>query len=355
MEMALDRKRPSGAASDRMRPVRLWLYVIAALVALMVVIGGTTRLTGSGLSITEWKPVTGIVPPLSHKDWQAEFDGYRKIPQYQKLNRGMTLSQFKVIYWWEWSHRALGRVIGFVFLLPFLWFLSRWLIDRPLGWKLGGLFVLGGVQGAIGWWMVASGLSTRTDVSQYRLAVHLTTACFILSALVAVATSLEARRAEQPAPRVRAVAAIVLALVFVQIFLGAIVAKTNAGLTFNTWPLMDGHFIPPAVSLFTLSPWWKNLFENVMTVQFDHRMIAYAIFLVAAWHAFDARRFAATSTARQASYLFAAVAAQVALGIATLLWVVPFTLALLHQLGAIVVLAAATRHATLITHPREHG
>jgi cytochrome c oxidase assembly protein subunit 15 len=339
MEMALDSNRKTGA--DRMRPVRLWLYVIAFLVALMVVIGGATRLTGSGLSITEWKPVTGIVPPLSHSDWQAEFDGYQKIPQYRELNRGMTLSEFKFIYWWEWSHRALGRVIGFVFLVPFFWFLSRGLIDRPLGWKLGGLFVLGGLQGAIGWWMVASGLSVRTDVSQYRLAVHLTTACFIFSAAVAVATSLEVRRAERSTSRIRAVAAIILALVFVQIFLGAIVAKTNAGLTFNTWPLMDGRFIPPLSSLFVMGPWWKNLFENVMTVQFDHRMVAYAIFIIAAWHAFDARRAAAAS---RASILFVFIAGQIVLGIVTLLWVAPFTLALLHQFGAIIVLAAATRH-----------
>src|SRR6185312_7068010 len=173
--------------------------------------------------------------------------------------------------------------LGFVFLLPFLWFAWRGLIDRALGWKLGGLFLLGGLQGAIGWWMVASGLSERTDVSQYRLAIHLTTACFILSAVVAVAASLEIRKPEKTSARIRIIAGILLALTFMQIFLGAIVAKTNAGLSFNTWPLMDGNFIPPFASLFTMTPWWKNLFENVMTVQFDHRMVAYTLFVVAAW------------------------------------------------------------------------
>lgn len=347
MEMTL--KQRQSASADRMRPVRLWLYAIAVLVALMVVIGGATRLTGSGLSITEWKPVTGIVPPLSAGDWQAEFDAYRQIPQYREINRGMSLAEFQFIYWWEWSHRALGRVIGFVFLLPLLWFAWRGLVERPLGWKLGGLFLLGGLQGAIGWWMVASGLSVRTDVSQYRLAVHLTTACFIFAATVAVATSLEARPRDKTPRRLGVTAWLLLALVFVQIFLGAIVAKTNAGLTFNTWPLMDGRFIPPAEALLTLSPWWKNVFENVMTVQFDHRMMAYAIFAVAAWHAFDARRSTAASLA---SLLFLLVAGQVVLGIVTLLWVAPFTLALLHQLGAIVVLAAAARHVTVLGRAR---
>jgi cytochrome c oxidase assembly protein subunit 15 len=337
--------------TDRMRPVRIWLYAIAVMVALMVVIGGTTRLTGSGLSITEWKPVTGIVPPLSHEAWQAEFEGYQKIPQYQEINRGMTLSEFKLIYFWEWTHRALGRVIGAAFLFPLLWFAWKGLVDRRLGWKLGGLFVLGGLQGAIGWWMVASGLSVRTDVSQYRLAIHLTTACFIFAAIVAIATSLEPRVREKAVSRIRITAGVLLALIFVQIFLGAIVAKTNAGLTFNTWPLMDGNFIPPLSQLFTMSPWWKNLFENVMTVQFDHRMIAYTIFVLAVWHAFDARR-APESIHLGAIGVAALVGAQVALGIATLLYVAPFPLALTHQLGAIVVLTAATRHCVLPSSSR---
>ena len=349
MKTARKTKPPMARKSqaDRTRPVRRWLYVIATLVALMVVLGGTTRLTGSGLSITEWKPVTGIVPPLSEADWQAEFEKYKSIPQFQQLNSGMNLSEFKFIYGWEWSHRALGRLLAIVFLAPFFWFLSRGLVDRALGWKLGGLFALGGLQGAIGWWMVASGLSERTDVSQYRLAVHLTLACFILAAIVAVATSLEPRqKGKRPTARVRYGAISILALVFAQIFLGALMAKTNAGLTFNTWPLIDGNFIPPMASLFAMNPWWKNLLENVLTVQFDHRMIAYALLAFAAFHAFDSERNA-RSLAFGASILFALVTAQAMLGVLTLLWGAPFALALLHQAGAIAVLVAAARHVAI--------
>jgi heme a synthase len=350
MKTALKAKTPIARKSqaDRMRLVRRWLYVIAAMVALMVVLGGTTRLTGSGLSITEWKPVTGIVPPLSEVDWRAEFEKYKSIPQFQQINSGMSLNEFKLIYGWEWSHRALGRLLAVAFLVPFFWFLSRGLVDRALGWKLGGLFALGGLQGAVGWWMVASGLSERMDVSQYRLAAHLTLACFILAAIVAVATSLELRPKEKaPTARVRYGAIAILGLVFTQIFLGALVAKTNAGLTFNTWPLMDGNFIPPLSSLFAMNPWWKNLFENVLTVQFDHRMIAYALLAFAAWHAFDTERNA-RSVALGASILFALVTAQAMLGVLTLLWTAPLSLALLHQFGAIAVLVGAMRHLTAL-------
>ncbi|HXM31960.1 MAG TPA: COX15/CtaA family protein [Xanthobacteraceae bacterium] len=346
MKTALKAKTPLARRSqaDRMRPVRRWLYLIAALVALMVLLGGTTRLTGAGLSITEWKPVTGMSPPFSEADWQAEFERYKSIPQYQQVNQGMSLGEFKFIYWWEWSHRTLGRVLAIVFLVPFAGFMSRGLVDRALGWKLGGLFALGGLQGAIGWWMVASGLSERTDVSQYRLAVHLTLACFILATIVAIATSLKPRRKEKALPaRARYGAISILMLVFVQIFLGALVAKTNAGLTFNTWPLIDGNFIPPLTSLFAMNPSWKNLFENVLTVQFDHRMIAYALFVLAAWHAFDAERNVRPA-ALGASMLFALVTAQAMLGVLTLLWAVPFVLALAHQFGAVAVLVAASVH-----------
>jgi cytochrome c oxidase assembly protein subunit 15 len=346
MKTARKTKQPMARKSqaEPMQPVRRWLYVIAALVALMVVLGGTTRLTGSGLSITEWKPVTGIVPPLSEGDWQAEFEKYKSIPQFQQVNSGMNLSEFKFIYGWEWSHRALGRLLAIVFLAPFFWFLSRGLVDRALGWKLGGLFALGGLQGAIGWWMVASGLSERTDVSQYRLAIHLTLACFILAAIVAVAANLEPRRkGKRPTARVRYGTISILVLVFAQIFLGALVAKTNAGLTFNTWPLIDGNFFPPMASLLAMSPWWKNLFENVLTVQFNHRMIAYALFALAAFHAFDTERNARALTFG-ASVLFALVTAQAMLGVLTLLWAAPLPLALLHQAGAITVLVAAARH-----------
>lgn len=325
--------------------VRLWLYVVAAFIVVMVVVGGATRLTESGLSITEWKPVTGSLPPLSEADWQAEFDKYKTIPQYEILNKGMGLESFKRIYWWEWGHRLLGRVIGFVFLLPFLYFAVRGIIRGPLLVKCLGLFVLGGMQGAIGWWMVASGLTERVSVSQYRLAVHLTLACIILAAVVAVGRSLTARAPLATPASFRLGAMLLLGLVVLQIFSGGLVAGLDAGMTFNTWPLMDGAFVPPLEKLGVISPGWRNLFENVMTVQFQHRMIAYALWLLALLHALHGQRIGG-GAARQAWVLFALVTAQAALGILTLLFVVPIDIALTHQFGATLVLIAATVHVT---------
>jgi cytochrome c oxidase assembly protein subunit 15 len=330
---------------DRMRPVRAWLWCLAALLALIVLVGGTTRLTGSGLSIVEWRPVTGVMPPFSDEAWQAAFEDYQRIPQYAAENLGMTLSEFKVIYWWEWTHRLLGRLAGAVFLIPFLIFCRRGLIDRALSWKLGGLFVLGAIQGAVGWWMVASGLADRTDVSQYRLAVHLTLASIILAATVAIAVSLKPRPRAPAAPRLRTTAAVLIALTFVQIFLGALVAKIGGGLTFNTWPLIDGEFIPSADDLFALTPWWINLFENVLTVQFDHRMMAYALFVLAGLHTFDALRTGPVGAVLGAAVLFALVTLQAMLGVVTLVQASPLPLALLHQAGAIAVLVGAVVHA----------
>jgi cytochrome c oxidase assembly protein subunit 15 len=189
-------------AADRIGPVAIWLWALAALVAMTLIVGGATRLTGSGLSITEWRPVTGVIPPLSTADWLIEFDKYRQIPQFLELNPDMTLAGFQFIYWWEWTHRMLGRLIGVAFIVPFAIFLWRGLIDRALFWKLGALFALGGLQGAIGWWMVSSGLAERTDVSQYRLAIHLTLACVILVGIVLLAARLRGR--EEPAVRPRA-------------------------------------------------------------------------------------------------------------------------------------------------------
>lgn len=348
--MALDQTFPATApraatgAADRLRPVRLWLYAVAALIVLMVVVGGATRLTESGLSITEWKPVTGTLPPLSDAQWQAEFEKYRQIPQYVQINRGMSLDEFKYIFWWEWGHRLLGRIIGFVFLLPFLFFLWRGLIDRPLGWKLGGLFVLGGLQGAVGWWMVASGLVNRVDVSQYRLATHLTLACIILAATVAVAVSLKPARAPQAVPAwLRTNAHILLGVVVLQIFLGGLVAGLDAGLTYTTWPLMDGHLVPPMANLFVQQPAWRNVFENVLTVQFNHRLVAYVLLALALGHYLAARR--AGGAARQRALLiFGLVACQAMLGILTLIHQVPIDIALTHQFGATIVLIAATVH-----------
>lgn len=330
------------SAGDRLRPVRLWLYFVAALVVLMVVVGGATRLTESGLSITEWKPVTGTLPPLSDAAWQAEFDKYRQIPQYQQINRGMSLAEFKYIFWWEWGHRLLGRVIGFAFLLPFLFFLWRGMLDRPLRWKLAGLFVLGGLQGAVGWWMVASGLVNRVDVSQYRLATHLTLACIILAAIVAVATQLKPPRERRASPDwLRGYARILLAVVLLQIFLGGLVAGLDAGLTYTTWPLMDGHLVPPLDNLFVQQPAWRNLFENVLTVQFNHRLVAYVLLALALGHWLSARRIGG-AVRQRATLILLLVCAQAALGILTLIHQVPIDIALTHQFGATLVLIAVT-------------
>ncbi|MFS8038297.1 COX15/CtaA family protein [Xanthobacter sp. AM11] len=335
--------RARAAAPAPTAAVRLWLHLVAALIVVMVMVGGATRLTESGLSITEWKPVTGALPPLTQAQWQAEFDKYKAIPQYEILNKGMGLEAFKRIYWWEWGHRLLGRLIGFAFLLPFLYFVWRGAVRGRLLVRCLGLFVLGGLQGVIGWWMVASGLTERVSVSQYRLAVHLTLACIILAAIVAVARSLAPEPRLAAAPRLRGTASAVLVLVLVQIFAGGLVAGLDAGMAYNSWPLMDGSFIPAADRLAAAEPFWRNLFENALTVQFDHRMIAYVLWGLVLIHVVDAGR-AGGVVARRAWVLFALVSAQALLGILTLVLQVPMDLALAHQFGATVVLIAATLH-----------
>jgi cytochrome c oxidase assembly protein subunit 15 len=318
-----------------------------------VLVGGATRLTESGLSITEWQPVTGVVPPLSQAEWQAEFDKYKTIPQYQQLNRDMGLDGFKTIYWWEWTHRLLGRLIGAAFLLPFLWFLWRGWITPGLRWRLWTIFGLGAAQGAVGWWMVASGLATRTNVSQYRLAFHLTLACVIYTAIVWTAQRLNAitdiRLLPKPTGamrRIKVTAQVVIALVLAQIYLGALVAGTHAGLIYNTWPLIDGSFIPRAAGLMFNSPWWRNFFENTLTVQFDHRMVAYTIFIVALLHLADVL-FAKRRGEVLAGALMLAVTVtlQATLGIVTLLHQAPLSLALAHQGLAMVLLTVAVVYA----------
>jgi cytochrome c oxidase assembly protein subunit 15 len=327
---------------DRLQPVRAWLWTLAALVAATLIVGGATRLTGSGLSITEWRPVTGVIPPLTTADWLLEFDKYRQIPQFLQLNPDMTLAGFRFIYWWEWTHRMLARSIGFVFAVPFAMFLWRGLINRALGWKLAGLFALGGLQGVIGWWMVSSGLAERTDVSQYRLAIHMTLACVIFVGLVTLAVQLGGRDEARATVRAGWLARLLLVLVLVQIFIGALVAKTGAGLTFNTWPLMDGRVFPPFEQLFPMTPRWLNFFENVMTIQFTHRLAAYLLFALALVHALDLQRSGPFPPALRAAVLFALVTAQAILGIVTLLHVSPLSLSLAHQAGAVTVLFAAT-------------
>jgi cytochrome c oxidase assembly protein subunit 15 len=342
---------PARHAQTASRAIGVWLWCVAGLVFAMVLVGGATRLTQSGLSIVEWKPVTGAIPPLGEAEWQAEFAKYKTIPQYQRLNRGMSLVEFKAIYWWEWAHRLLGRLIGAAFLLPFLWFLWRKAINRRLGFALAGIFMLGGMQGAVGWWMVASGLTERTSVSQYRLAFHLTLACIIYVALAWTADRAWASASVPANPpgvprRLRWSACALLVLVIMQIYLGALVAGLHAGLIYNTWPLIDGSLIPAAADLFFAQPMWRNFFENTLTVQFDHRMMAYGLCGFALVHAVDAHRQARGGPlATGAGFVAVAILAQAGIGVMTLTRGVPIDLALLHQAMAFVALTGATIHA----------
>ena len=335
---------------SRLRPVRLWLLAAAAMIFLTLIVGGATRLTESGLSITEWKPVTGVLPPMSQAAWQAEFDGYKQIPQYRELNKGMSLDQFKTIYWWEWTHRLFARTVGMVFLLPFLFFLWRGMIPGPLKWRLWTIFAGGAALGVVGWWMVSSGLagSDRVSVSQYRLAFHLTLACAIFAAILWTAQQLRPRPSREQPARLRLGASAIMWLVLLQIYLGALVAGSGAGLAYNTWPLIDGSFIPAVSSLLHMTPAWRNAFENILTIQFDHRMVAYTIWVIAVLHAIDAWRSGRGSAG--ASTVALVVTAQAVLGIVTLLYQVALPLALLHQMFAIVVFTAAIMHAEHMSH-----
>ena len=332
----------------RRRAIRLWLYAVAALIVATLLVGGATRLTESGLSITEWKPLAGALPPMGEGAWQDAFEKYQAIPQFQ-LNRGMTLAEFKTIFWWEWAHRMLGRLIGAAFLLPFLWFLWKGFVEPALRARLWAIFGLGALQGAIGWWMVASGLTERVSVSQYRLATHLTLACGILAACLWVARRLGEGDSIEVPRRIRLTAAALLGLVFLQIYLGALVAGLRAGLIYNTWPLIDGALIPDAAHLMFEQPWWRNLFENTLTVQFMHRMVAYALWLVAVLHVADVARSRGGEALNGALALAVAVTIQASLGILTLIYVVPVALALAHQAMAIVVLTLATVQAQRLT------
>jgi heme a synthase len=326
--------------------IRVWLLTLAGLIALMVLVGGATRLTESGLSIVEWKPVTGALPPLGQEQWERAFEAYKTIPQYKAQNAGMTLAEFKTIFWWEWSHRLLGRIIGAVYLLPFLYFLWRGAMSGELKRRLWLIFGLGALQGAVGWWMVASGLSERTEVSQYRLATHLVLALLIYAAIVWTLRRLVERPPLIVPARLRLTSTVLLATTFVQLYFGALVAGLRAGLAYNTWPDIDGGLIPTAERLWFDTPWWRNLFENALTVQFEHRMTAYALFCLALWHAFDAIRSRAGSVAiNGAQWLVAVITLQAVLGILTLLNQVPIMLALAHQATAIAVLTLAVMQA----------
>lgn len=323
--------------------LRGWLYIVLAVMLALFLVGGATRLTDSGLSITEWKPIHGVIPPLSEAEWQEEFTKYQQIPEYQKLNQGMSLGEFKSIFWWEWVHRLLARGVGIIFALPLLFFWVTGRIERGLGPKLVGLLLLGGLQGAVGWWMVASGLVERTDVSQYRLATHMLLACLIFAATMVVARGLAPHSAAPADRSTQRMAGVLVLFVLLQIYLGALVAGLDAGLSYNTWPLMDGRLIPG--DLFVIEPAWRNFFESAKTVQFIHRCGAYLVLLVAFWHLVATlRREPGTTHSRRAAVLLILVALQAAIGVVTLLLQVPLDLALTHQAMALIVLGFAAAH-----------
>lgn len=319
--------------------VGLWLLAVALVILGMVTVGGLTRLTGSGLSITEWKPIMGALPPLNDAQWADAFARYQQIPQYRLENHGMTLEAFKGIFWWEWAHRLLGRLLGVVFFVPFVWFAFVGAI-RKLEWpRMLLLFALGGLQGFIGWWMVTSGFEVRTSVSQYRLAIHLGAALLLLVAILWIA--LEYLRGAEGRGNARR-GFVFAGLVYVQMLLGALVAGLHAGLVYNTWPDMNGHVFPE--SPFFSSPWWINFFENDGLAQFDHRIGAYVVAGFAAYIYLRGLRL--TGHARTSAKAIAVITVwQIFLGIATLLMQVPAHLAAAHQVTAALLLCAAVWHA----------
>jgi len=338
-------------AIPRRRFVSVWLVVTIALVALMVVVGGATRLTGSGLSITEWRPVTGAIPPIGQGAWAEEFAKYQASPQYRLLNEGMSLGDFQFIYWWEWSHRQLGRLIGLVFAAGLLFAAVTRRVSIREGLTLFGMGLLLGTQGAIGWIMVASGLQPgMTAVAPIKLTLHLGFALLFFGTLIAFLIHVRAPRPETrplPAP-LRAGAYLVLVLTFVQILLGGLVAGSHAGFTFNTWPLMDGGLAPSADALFAVTPWWENFVDNVALVQLNHRIGAYVLLIVVAIYAVAVARARADRASRRRVFeLLGVLILQAGLGVATLVMVVPLSLGLAHQFGAVVAFALAVRNAAL--------
>ncbi|PVA08824.1 heme A synthase [Pelagivirga sediminicola] len=341
------RVKPAGGMIDAgrrgaRRGIRLWLMVLFALVVVMIAVGGLTRLTDSGLSITEWRPLTGALPPLNAADWQAEFERYQAIPQFSAQHSWMGLEDFKVIYWWEWGHRQLGRVIGLVWAIGFFGFLAARQI--PAGWtgRLLLLGVLGGLQGAVGWWMVHSGLGgDRTAVASYRLATHLGLAFVILGFIAWYMMLLarperelmQARRAREA--RLFGIGTGWLHFAFLQILIGALVAGIDAGRSYAEWPLMGGGLWPP--QMMVIEPWWRNFFENAGTVQFIHRMTGYALLAFSVMALLRGRRSAYVATRSAFTVAFAAVLAQVVLGIVTVLLAAPWHVAILHQFLAVIV------------------
>lgn len=336
------------------RVIAFWLLFCCAMMFLMVVIGGITRLTESGLSITEWQPITGVLPPLNEGAWHEAFDKYKAIPQYRAIHPSMGLGEFKEIYFWEYLHRLWGRLIGVVFALPFLYFLLRGRVARPLVPRLLVLLLLGGLQGALGWFMVQSGLAGRIEVSQYRLAAHLLAAVLIYGAMLWVALDLLWPRLTPGPLPVRRAARGVVALVLLTLTAGAFVAGLRAGYIDNTFPLMDGGLVPPDYG--QLAPWYRNFFENAAAAQFDHRLLAELTWVAAVALWLWAWRFEMVRSTRLALHLLLGVATlQVGLGIATLVLVVPLPLAVLHQAGAMLLLTVALVLCQRLAAPRVDG
>lgn len=329
---------------NKQKIVAAWLLVCCGLIFMMVVLGGVTRLTHSGLSIVEWEPLVGTVPPLTDHDWQTLFEKYRRTPEYQQVNKGMSLEAFKRIFWVEYFHRLLGRLIGVVFFVPLVYFWLRRRLDRRLGLRLAGIFLLGAVQGGLGWYMVASGLIDEPRVSHFRLTAHLLLAFLIYAAILWVALGQIRPRAEEkpggsPAP-LRRMAWCVTAVVFAMVVTGGFVAGIRAGKAYNTFPLMNGHLVPPEI--FMLDPWYLNFFNNMATVQFDHRLFAWALaVLVPLLWIKVMRSDVRTGVRRRAHALLAILVVQISLGISTLLLAVPVALGAAHQGGALAVLTAA--------------
>ena len=319
------------------KSVSVWLAIMVLLVIVMILVGGATRLTNAGLSITEWRPVSGALPPLSDAQWLSEFEKYKRIPEFNAENPDMQMSGFKFIYFMEWSHRQLGRFIGAFYLIPFLLFWAMGKLEYGKKWRFIGIILLIGLQGAIGWWMVASGLKGgRVDVSQYRLATHLGLAFVILAVLFW--TWLDQRQswpAPAISPRFKTRTSLLLLLVFIQILSGAFVAGTHAGLSYNTWPLMDGGLVPSGY--FAMKPWWINIFENVASIQFNHRLLGYIVVLMAFWVWGSAQRLRETHILGATRLVLIGISLQMILGIIALLKIVELPYALLHQAGAIFV------------------
>ena len=346
------------AKAEPRRAIIIWLGILFAMLLAMIAIGGLTRLTDSGLSITEWKPITGTIPPLSAADWDVEFAKYQESPEFLLQNHAMSLEDFKGIFWWEWGHRFLGRMIGLVWAIGFFWFWARKQIPTGYTSKFLGLGVLGGLQGALGWWMVSSGLTGRmVDVASYRLALHLGLAFIILGLITWYVLSLRKTGAEILQARRRregglmAFSTVLLWVLFVQILLGGLVAGIDAGRSFPTWPDMAGEFLPS--ESFGYEPLWSNFFENPALVQFNHRLMGYIAFVLGLGLWWKARRSPVATTRGAFSVMAVMMLAQVVLGIFTVLYLAPLDIALTHQMGAVALFVLAIRARFHAAYPAE--